>query len=223
MICILDRWTHTATVAGHAVVFPDGCRDLIVVRHPDGRVTGFVSDLQTGPRSVAIRPGDVLTGRRLMPGACIDTGTLIARVPACDGDPAGIDDLVGEHCHVPAAVGEAVPALADEGATVAGAARSLGVSPRSLQRLFRTHGLPAPEFWLLLARARRAAARILPEASLADVAAAAGYADQAHMTRDFRRWFGLPPAALRRAPALLELLRQSGLGTAGTGEQISTR
>jgi AraC-like DNA-binding protein len=38
---------------------------------------------------------------------------------------------------------------------------------------------------------------MLTGASLADVAAHAGFADQSHMTRQFTRAFGMPPARWR--------------------------
>ncbi|MNY79481.1 Helix-turn-helix domain protein [compost metagenome] len=44
-------------------------------------------------------------------------------------------------------------------------------------------------------RASRARAFIRSGSPLAAVASEAGYADQSHMTRDFRRRYGLTPAA----------------------------
>jgi AraC-like DNA-binding protein len=97
------------------------------------------------------------------------------------------------------------------------------VTPRTLQRQFRENALPPPGFWLGLARARRAALELRTGAPLADIAADAGYADQAHMTRAFRQWFGATPAQLREDACRLALLAQSGLAVPATGEQISTR
>jgi len=42
------------------------------------------------------------------------------------------------------------------------------------------------------------------------VAHAHGYADQAHMSRDLGRWFGLTPTALRRDPARVARLADPG-------------
>lgn len=47
---------------------------------------------------------------------------------------------------------------------------------------------------------------------LAELAADHGYADQAHMTRAFRRWLGITPAGLRRDPDRAALLAASGYG-----------
>lgn len=57
--------------------------------------------------------------------------------------------------------------------------------------------------------------------SLAEVAHACRFTDQAHMTREFARWFGHTPVGLRRQANLLEMVGQPALGD-WTGEQIST-
>lgn len=74
-------------------------------------------------------------------------------------------------------------------------ATRLGRSPRWLQRLFLETVGVTPKFFALVARAARAAELMAAptRASLADVAAQAGYADQSHMTRDFVRLAGTPP------------------------------
>lgn len=95
----------------------------------------------------------------------------------------------------------AILALTLPGASPERVARDLGVSARTLQRRFVQSGLPSPEFWRLLARARRAAGLLATAAPLAGIACDCGYSDQAHMTRDFARWFGTSPAQLRRDKA----------------------
>lgn len=56
-----------------------------------------------------------------------------------------------------------------------------------------------PHAYLRERRAHAARRHILSGRSLADAAAEAGYADQSHMTRDFRRRYGLTPAAFARS------------------------
>jgi AraC-like DNA-binding protein len=45
---------------------------------------------------------------------------------------------------------------------------------------------------------------MLTGASLADIAAHAGFADQSHMTRHFTRTYGMPPARWRAIAAGLQ-------------------
>lgn len=81
--------------------------------------------------------------------------------------------------------------------TVDRAAHSLALSPRSLQRALTHEG---GTFSKTLQRTRVEAADLLlrdPRLSLTDVAFCAGFADHAHFTRSFRRYFDVPPSALR--------------------------
>ena len=66
-------------------------------------------------------------------------------------------------------------------------AAALGFGPKVMQRMVR--------FQLALAEARR-----VPTRSLSQLAASAGYADQAHMTREFRALAGTTPGALLSGP-----------------------
>jgi AraC-like DNA-binding protein len=102
---------------------------------------------------------------------------------------------------VPAAVGLVRDVLAErltEPPSLAELATLTGLSQFSLLRAFRSAtGLP-PHAYLNQLRVRRA--RLLLDDGLppADVAAATGFADQAHLTRHFKRVVGVPPAAYQR-------------------------
>jgi AraC-like DNA-binding protein len=86
----------------------------------------------------------------------------------------------------------AAPSL-DELAAMAGLGKF-----QLLRRFQKAYGVP-PHAWLLLQRAERARALIRRGTSLADTAAASGFADQSHMTRIFTRHFGFTPGAWQRA------------------------
>ncbi|WDI31845.1 helix-turn-helix domain-containing protein [Hyphococcus flavus] len=74
-----------------------------------------------------------------------------------------------------------------------------GMHPMTLTKKFRRlHGCSMGEFRRRV-RAERAFYRVIKEpAPLSDVSLTCGYADQSHMTREFRCFFGLTPAFLRR-------------------------
>jgi AraC-like DNA-binding protein len=77
------------------------------------------------------------------------------------------------------------------------------VSPFHLARSFSAHvGLP-PHAYQLQRRLEQAKARVQLGEELASIAAATGFADQAHMSRHFQRQWGAPPgqfAPLRSQP-----------------------
>jgi len=93
-------------------------------------------------------------------------------------------------------------ALADAPATTPslGELAALAGSSRwQLLRHFRhAYGL-SPHEWLLQRRAERARGLISTGLPLADAAAAAGFADQSHMTRTFARLWGYSPGSWQRA------------------------
>jgi AraC-like DNA-binding protein len=79
------------------------------------------------------------------------------------------------------------------------AASRLNVSARTLQRLARRHVGLSPGEMIRRRRLQEAAERLRtdPDADLATVAAEFGYADQAHLSRDFRAVLGLTPSSYR--------------------------
>lgn len=85
-------------------------------------------------------------------------------------------------------------------------ARMLRISPRSLRRRFASdHGV-APKTWLKLHRLDAVLRELNASAarrSMADIAAAHGYADQAHLSREVGALTGDTPGVLRTRPEQL--------------------
>jgi AraC-like DNA-binding protein len=74
-----------------------------------------------------------------------------------------------------------------------------GVDPFALVRGFsRAYGLP-PHAWLVQERVRRAKALLRAGRTPAEAAAEAGFSDQSHLTRHFKRLLGFTPGRYRRA------------------------
>jgi AraC-like DNA-binding protein len=85
--------------------------------------------------------------------------------------------------------------------TLTDVAAAAGCSRFAAYRAFRgRYGLSPSEYQRQL-RLRAARRALASGASVADVAAAAGFADQAHLTRWFRRCYGITPGAYRAACA----------------------
>lgn len=80
---------------------------------------------------------------------------------------------------------------------------ALGLGRRQLERLFAESVGVSPKTACRVARFRATQRRLLdqPDASLARIAFACGYADQPHLTREFKELAGIPPAAYRRERA----------------------
>ncbi|MEU5776917.1 helix-turn-helix domain-containing protein [Streptomyces venezuelae] len=76
-------------------------------------------------------------------------------------------------------------------------ARTEGMSVRALQRLFSAYVGVGPKWIILRYRIHEALERAESERDVdwADLAAALGYADQAHLVRDFTTTVGVPPTA----------------------------
>lgn len=201
-----------ASAAGTAVDIPDHATTLVlrdghvVAMGPRTRAGYHVSD--AGPTCVRVRmrPGRAraLLGRS--PRDLADRAVPVPDLPGLDPDRLAADP-----------VGALTSALRDReppddllehaarllpGADVAATARRLHVSERHLRNLF-TEGVGlAPKHFARIARVRTVLADS-HDRRLADLAAAAGYYDQSHMTAEFRHLMGVPPAAFAagRRPA----------------------
>lgn len=122
------------------------------------------------------------------------------------GGAVAIDPLVR------AAVGE----LDQPGTRVGTLAQRLGISERQLQRRFRDAVGYGPKALQRILRFQRALVEIRrgreQSGGLARVAAATGYADQAHLTRESRRLAGFGPKRLERNELSSPLALQAPVG-----------
>jgi AraC-like DNA-binding protein len=215
--------TEDAERAG--LVLPDGCTDLVweqgrgaFVAGPDtgpvpttmtagtvilgvrfrpsagGPALGLpLSELRDQRVDLAdLRPGDA---RRLP--ATLDPDTAMTRV--LDVTAALVTDGAPDP-----AVTWAARLLRDPQARAEDVAAEVGVSPRQLRRRCQAAVGYGPKTLQRVLRFRRFVSRIdaYPKSpgvlDLAVIAAEAGYADQAHLTRECGRLSGLTPAALAR-------------------------
>lgn len=191
---------------------PDGCIELI--RRHTGRAVWrreqpelFATGLATVPARLSLGGGARFTGIKLWPwawnalGGTPCAGFADDWIPIADPRLAGLteNDIVGglivalADVEVPT-LGRAILASG----SVADIVRCSGLSHRQLQRRFATEiGMP-PRSYLRLLRFRDALKDIQSIAEpLACTAVAQGYADQAHMAREFRDLAGMPPSIAR--------------------------
>lgn len=209
-----------------ATVLPDGCADVVWT---DGRL--LVAGPATRAVEVAATPGQARFGVRLRAGAIeaalgvpgdalrdleVELAALgawrlddrVARAAQGGAGPgvAALLTLLSREARAPAPdwlVREAAWRLRSPRARLPHVASDLGISERHLRRRFqrsigygcRTFGRVQRFQRLLLIHQR------YPDATLARLAADAGYADQAHMTRDVQRLSGQSPGDLLRAGA----------------------
>ncbi|MDR2016825.1 MAG: helix-turn-helix domain-containing protein [Burkholderiales bacterium] len=212
------RWTHEAGTDAYVTVLPDGCRDVLVIERAGVTQTLLLTDWDASPRRVQIPAGTTITGYRLRPGYVVEPQCIVSHTFS----EAQVAQWIESEARASDEIAWVIDALATPFATIDNIAKQTGVTTRTLQRHFSARGLPAPDFWRLLGRARRAACALPTPLPITEIAYAHGYSDQAHMSREFARWFGAAPVALRRDANRLADVCQPGLGN-WIGEQISIK
>jgi AraC family transcriptional regulator len=94
----------------------------------------------------------------------------------------------------------------DTDLTVSGIARVVGLSPNHFTQLFKESTGQSPYQYVVEARVRKAK-ELLTTAkfTISEAAHHVGFVDQSHLTRHFKRVFGLPPKRLlsRRSPEIV--------------------
>ena len=152
------------------------------------------------------------TRQAIMRGAASD-GEMTALAEALLGSVLPSRDPVAEQVADMVACITADPALR----RVDQLAAASGLTARNLQRLFADYVGVSPKWVMRRARLHEAAERADSgeQVDWAELAASLGYADQAHLTRDFTATIGIPPT--RYAPAAAAGAGAGAAGPAGAG------
>lgn len=197
MSVLLEHWRFEARIGGETHVLPDGCRDLIVKHGAGAAPVWFITDIAKTSTLVQSTCWDRYNGFRLLPGVQIDQAALLTSLEDGLTDAAITERLESYVIEIPA-VSEALACLSEAKTGVDKAAADLGVQTRSLQRLLLRKTGKTPVFWMRLARVRRAAVGAAKTNTLVELAYDMGYADQSHMTREFRHWLRATPRQIQR-------------------------
>ena len=203
-------------------VLPDACTDLIW----QSGVGAFVAGPDTGPAPTEWRPGTVLVGARFRPGAGgaalgVPLSEVLDQRVDADGLPGvprgrlpgslSPEEAMRRVTAIAAQmvterppdrlVLEATRLLGRPGARAELVAGQLGIGERQLRRRCQAAVGYGPRMLNRVLRFRRFVSRIDAggDFDLATIAAEAGYADQAHLTRESNELAGLTPAALARS------------------------
>lgn len=203
-----QRWSYQVQQAELFVVLPDGCQDILLVETDRGERFLRLADRDHAPRPVLLSGGMRVTGFRLEPGLMIPSHDF----SALQAEETEVKAFIASEACRNSELLEIIDALATGRQTLQCLARSAGVSVRTLQRRFSEWGLPSPAYWRQLGRARLAVLGFGSGMSLTELAGASGFSDQAHMTREFVRWFGHTPGQLCNRGDLIAQLRAPGLG-----------
>jgi AraC-like DNA-binding protein len=180
----------------------DGVEILLVFLDPESEVGASLRPLLVGSvRVLSADERDRIAGKareHCDPMAIMQRGGAAWTQRAVDAlGGAPVAALRAMHPRVKKVLKLLRAATSDSDTSLEALAAAVGLSPGRLMHAFsESIGVPLRPYlaWLKL---QRAAAAIVSGAPLGHAAHAAGFADSAHMTRTFRRMFGMSPSALK--------------------------
>ncbi|MFE2955733.1 helix-turn-helix transcriptional regulator [Nocardia tengchongensis] len=211
-------WCRDGVSDSDLPVLPDGSMDLLWI---DGRLSVAGPDT----RAYRPEPGfaDRIAGIRFYPGtapallgvpahelrdARVDLADLWSPADLCSASDligsasspaAGLQSIARWRAAEVDAVDPVVRFIVKSlrsGSSVAATAEELQTGPRRLHRISLAAFGYGPKTLARVLRMQRALALARGGMGLADVAVAAGYSDQAHMSRDIREYSGMSPMKL---------------------------
>lgn len=202
---VLARWSYHTKNGADVVVLPDGCRDIVRREDPGRGVRWFVTDIDDSARKLVLPSETTLVGWRLKPGAEV-CAQEVGRLSLHSSEN---EKGVLRCCELSPQREELLLALR-AAASLDHACRLAGLSRRTMQRTALKVTGRSPRFWMQLARIRRAARALGADENIGRTAYCTGFSDQAHLTREMRRWFSVTPRGLLRNPALLRVAASPG-------------
>ncbi|KUM76040.1 helix-turn-helix transcriptional regulator [Streptomyces curacoi] len=210
-------WTNTPGGRGEGRVLPDGCMDLLwnegrlLVAGPDTRA--YVTEGEpstwvgvrflpgTAPGFLGVPAHEVLDRRvdlaDLWPAS--EVRRLRGRIENAADPVTALEDVALERAadaESPDPLLRRVVTALDAGRPVAATADELGLGVRQLHRRCLTAFGYGPKTLARILRLQRALGLARRGVPFADTAARAGYADQAHLSREVRELAGLPLTGL---------------------------
>jgi AraC-like DNA-binding protein len=222
VLCVWSQVIGAGATTYRHRVLPDGCADLVWL----GEAPAVVAGPARGPVIVPLAPRTIVVGVRLRPGAAsavlgppadalCDRDTPLADIWEHEPVPGSVAELGSIEARLAAAQAALAARLVDAGppdrSMLAGTrwlarrpagriedlARFLEIGPRRLHRRFVAAVGYAPKtFQRVLRLQRTLALAARRRQSLAALAADAGYADQAHMSREVQALTGRSPRIL---------------------------
>ncbi len=181
--------------------------------HRDLRGSGWAVGALLRPAAVAALiddPASLVDGERVLDGGITELRDAVAsamgsgerhRERAVAAFSGWLEKRVGRARESALQANAVIDVLMGDGAALTSeeAATRLAVSVRTLQRMTHRHVGLSPAAMIRRRRLQEAAQRVReePDADLASIAAELGYADHAHLTRDFQAVLGIAPRTYR--------------------------
>ncbi len=186
-------------MTGPTLVRPTGRVDLVGVRFWPARVAKVLRTPMCDLRDQLLPADSVLgrTARTLLAqlGDSADLRARVERVAAALGPLAA-----GATRDAPHLVSNTLAAIdrTNGAVRIERLAKLAGVTPRQLERQYAVHVGLTPKAYARIVRLQHAllAFRGRPDSTGADIAALCGFADQAHLIRDFQALVGQTPARM---------------------------
>lgn len=195
---------------------PDTCVDVVVAIDLDGRMAPIVAPPNVTFAVMVPTPGGHYLGARCHPGhhrLLVQLRSLEFPTTASSVHDARIELVARLEALAsprPTWIDEAVHFVRDDvTCRVSSLARKLGVSARTLHRGMVEHVGVTPKAFLRVERVRRAAADIAAGACASAVAAATGFADQAHLVRELRTLLGVSTRDIQTSYTVSDFFKRS--------------